>query len=209
MPTKATIDQDRLASIKHLASGVHKAGSDEMCVMEAVAYVTHQKWSDHPPCVSPVIGAFMRTWNDGLPGSKRTALLLPIIPKLINTRGSEALEQRRALMAADWLVRTHAVAWLRLAKLDKQADMLAALPEITDFSQCQQLTPTLEAIRMDAAAAWADAGAAAGAAAGDAAGAAWAAWAALAQTKTELRASAVALVERMIALTDDNMTEAA
>src|SRR5262245_51713775 len=113
------IDRDRLASVTTLYSGFHDEGSKEMCIVEAVAYVTHQKPSYDPPSVCPVIRTFMVKWNDGLPDDERTTLLLPFIPRLVNTRGSKELEQRRALMAGNWLVRTHTVAWLRLAKLDK------------------------------------------------------------------------------------------
>jgi hypothetical protein len=170
------IDQERLAGITQLHLGGHAPDDGQMCVMEAVAFVTHKDWTDHPPCVCPVLGAFLRSWNDGLPDDERTALLLPFIPRLINTRGSKELEQRRATMAADWLIRTHTAAWLRLARLDKQADLLAALPEITDFAQYPSLMPTLTAVRADADAAWAAARAAAGAAAWAAArAAAWAA----------------------------------
>jgi hypothetical protein len=162
------IDQERLAKITTLASGSHEPNDTDMCVMEAVAFVTHKEWSDHPPCVCPVIGAFVRTWNDGLSDAERTDILLPFVPRLLNTKRDEATERARAMMAADWLIRTHAVAWLRLARLNEQADFLAALPEITDFAQCPSLMTNLPAIRRDAAAA--------GAAARDAAGAA--AWAA-------------------------------
>ena len=142
-------------------------------------------------CVCPVIGAFMRSWNDSLPDDRRTALLLPLIPKTIGTRGSDALANRRAAMATDWLIRVHTPAWLRLAGLTAEADVLAALPEITDFAKTPGLMPTLEAIRKDASAAWA------------------AAWAALKPTVTELQASAADLVERMCALVDEPVAEAA
>jgi hypothetical protein len=210
---KIVIDQERLASITALKSGGHTPNDTKMCVMEAVAWVTHKDWTDHPPCVCPVIGAFMRAWNDGLPEEERTSILLPYIPRLLNTKGDTALEQRRATMAADWLIRTHTVAWLRLAKLDTQADLLAALPEITDFANCPSLMPALTAVRKDAdaardaagAAAWDAARAAAWDAARDAARAAARAAArdALKATKTELQQSAVVLVERMCALKDE------
>jgi len=136
-----------------LSLGAHGNVKDGMCAMEAVAYVAREPWSDHPECACPVLSAFMRSWNDGLPDDERTSLLLPLIPRLVGTRGSKALEQRRATMAADWLIRTHTVAWLRLAKLNKQADILASLPEIIDFAQCPSLMPALVAVRTDAAAA--------------------------------------------------------
>ena len=116
------IDPERFERLTVLRHGSHAENDKEMCVMEAVAWVTHQEWSDSPPCVCPVLGAFMRVWNDGLPNdAERTRLLKPLIPDLIKTKGSEALEARRATMATEWLVRVHAPAWLGLAKLDKQA----------------------------------------------------------------------------------------
>jgi hypothetical protein len=182
---------ERLAHFGPLKSGWHEPNG-EACVMEAVAFVAGEPWSDHPECVCPVLGAFMRAWNDGLPDdAARDELLRPLIPRLIGTRGSPAVERLRATMAADWLIRTHAVAWLRLAKLDAAADGLAMLPEITDFAACPSLMPALNAARSDADAARAAARAAA-----------WdAAWDALAPTRLELQKSALALVERMIEAT--------
>jgi len=152
---------ERLSTIM-LKRGMHDSFESGACAMEALSWVTGQPWSDHPPCVSPVLGAFMRSWNDCIPDDvERTALLLPLIPNLVDTRGSVALEHRRAIMAADWLVRTHAPAWLRLAGLERQAEVLADLPEITDFAQCPTLMPTIIAVRDDAVAASDAAGAAA------------------------------------------------
>lgn len=206
MGQQQQIDASRLNQVMamELQPGGHDDLSDGMCVMEAVSYVAGEAWSDTPECACPVIGAFLRNWNDSLPDDDRNELLRDLIPQLVGTRSTPEIEQRRATMAADWLIRTHTPAWLRLAKLDAQADALANLPEITAFAQCPGLMPALEAVRRDSAAAWdaawAAAGAAAGAATGDAAGAAaWAAaGAALADTKRELQQSAKALVIRMI-----------
>ena len=217
------IDQSRLSKITSLASGGHSEKSKQMCAMEAAAYIAREPWSDHPECVCPVIGAFMRSWNDALPDGERTTLLLPLIPKTIGTRGSDKLAERRALMATDWLVRVNTPAWLRLAGLTIHADALAALPEIVSIAQVPSIRGPIEAARTDAAAARAAAGAAARAAAGDAAGAAAgaAAWDAagdaaraaankkLVPVKTELQASAVSLIERMCALTEDDLRLAA
>jgi hypothetical protein len=169
------VDVGRLAEVTELHHGGHSPG-ERMCAMEAVAYIAGEPWSDHPQCASPVIAAFMRSWNDSLPDDKRNALLLPLIPKLVGTRGTPELEERRSLMAADWLVRVHTPAWLRLAKLDAQADMLERLPEITSMAQVPSIRGPIEAVRKDAAAARDAAWDAAWAAAWDAArDAAWAA----------------------------------
>jgi len=156
---------ERVAQVTALYSGAHAANGAEMCAMEAVAFVAGEPWSDHPQCACPVIGAFMRAWNDGLPDADRTRLLLPLVPKLVGTRSTPEVESARAWMAVDWLTRTQTVAWLRLAKLDTHADAVAALPELTatTWDACKA---TVAAAR---AAAWAAARAAAGAAAGAAA----------------------------------------
>jgi len=187
---------DRLSRITTLKSGSHDPNDGvALCVMEAVAYVAGEPWSDHPACACPVITAFMVSWNDGLPSdADRARLLLPLIPVLVGTRGSRALETRRANMAVDWYIRVQTPAWLRLAGLTTQAEALEAFPELTDFASVPSLKPTLDAIRQDAAAAWY--------AARDAAEAA------LAPTVTALQESAVDLVKRMCALTDEAPGEA-
>lgn len=219
------INQERLSRVTVLARGAHPVNDGAaMCAMEAAAWIAGEEWSDHPQCVCPVIGEFMRSWNDSLPNDTRTALLLPLIPATVGTRGSDALATRRASMATDWFIRVSTPAWLRLAGLSAQADLLASMPEITDFAKAPSLLPTLTAIRSEAAAAgnaarvaamvsnlaaWAASsrvaaldvvGVAAWTATKDAARAA--ARDALASTVAELQASAVDLVQRMCALTD-------
>lgn len=220
------IDPQLLAKIGVLSPGAHKPDDGKMCAMEAVAYVAGEPWSDQPECASQVIGTFIRFWNDALPDDERNELLPPLIPRIVGTAGGAALERRHAFMAADWLVRVHTPAWLRLAKLNDQAAMLETLPEITSVAQVPSIRAPLEAVRKDAAAAEVAAredaevfarvavGAAAGAAAWAAAGRpVWVAWAAgvaacgaactaardtLTPTRKALQQSAVALVERMI-----------
>ena len=163
-----TINTDRLASITTLFHGAHSSFEKGACAMEAASYIADEPWSDHPKCVCPVIGAFMREWNDGLPSdTDRSRLLLPLIPKIIGTRATPEIEQRRATMAADWLIRVNTPAWLELAGLTSQANLLRQMPEITDFKNCPSLMPALTAIKSDAAAAWAAARDAARDAAGD------------------------------------------
>src|SRR6187431_784443 len=161
METK--ILEDRLAKVMQveLLSGGHDVASDQFCVMEAVAFVAGEPWTDSPQCACPVISTFMRGWNDALNDSDRNRLLKPLIPKLVGTRSTAEVEHKRSLMAADWLVRVHTPEWLRLAGLTAQADALANLPEITSMAQVPGIRPALEAARSDASAA--------GDAAGDAA----------------------------------------
>jgi hypothetical protein len=214
-----SLDQARLAKVMSLPlwAGAHQPNST-YCVMEAVAFVAGESWSDAPACTCPVIGAFMRSWNDGLPtNDDRDRLLKPLIPKLIGTRASKKIERRRSYMALDWLVRVFTPEWLDLVpSLHEHAKALREHEEIADLAGATAVGEKAAAAGAAAGyaawdAAWDAAGAAAWAAAGYAAGAAaWdaaraAAWAAaraaaedaLAPTTKWLQASAVTLVERM------------
>jgi hypothetical protein len=128
-----TIDFDKWQTITTLDTGAHDPTDGKMCVMEAVAYVAGEPWSDHPQCVSPVIAKFLRTWNDDLSDAEtRTRLLAPLIPDVIGTRTTDADEETRAWLATDWLVRVYAPAWLDLTpSLASHATALRALPSLT------------------------------------------------------------------------------
>ena len=146
------LNQERLDRVTALSAGEHPAPNGEFmaCVMEAAAYVAGEPWSDFPKCTCPVIASFLRIWNDRLQSDEdRTRLLLPLVPKIIGATGSPALEERRSLMAADWLVRVHTPVLFRLAGLRDQAATLEALPEITSADQASTLRGSLEAIRAD------------------------------------------------------------
>ena len=67
-----------------LKSGRHSSPGEGMCLMEAVAYVAREKHSDHPRCVSPVLGTFGRYLNDVLPDIERQ-LMVALIPDLLRT----------------------------------------------------------------------------------------------------------------------------
>ena len=210
MPDHATpnIDPTRLALIPPLGEGSHSSIEDGACIMEAAAFIAGEPWSDAPACACPVISAFLRAWNDGLPDDERDGLLRPLILRVIGTKATPAIEHRRSLLATDWLVREHTPAWLRLAGLTAHADTLAALPEITDMAQMPSIRGAIEAARVDAGSATAAARDAtwtsATASAKDATWAAvWAAatafaWDALNPTRLVIQQSALRLVERMI-----------
>ena len=157
-----------------LKSGAHDPGSQQFCVMEAVAYIAGEPWSDHPECVCPVIAAALRNWNDSLKtDEERDRLLKPLIPHLIGTRGTKDDERRRSYMAVDWLIRVYTPKWLRLIpSLVEVAAKLEAWREVKSDDDLP--TDLIEEARAKAAAARAAARAAAWDAAWDAArAAAW------------------------------------
>jgi hypothetical protein len=196
-----------------LSRGNHDKPDEGMCVMEMASYLAREPWSDHPLCVSPVIAAFCRSWNDALDDETRQRLK-PYAFKVVGTNTGPADDETRAWMATDWLCRVQAPAWLRLAGLTEHAQALESLARIADATTAGAAQPALDASREAAAAAWAAAwdaardaaGAAARAAARDAArdaaGAAArdAARDALRPTVVALQASAFELLDAMIAV---------
>lgn len=77
-----------------LSAGSHGSIEAGACVMEIVAHVAGDPWSDSPPCACPIIAAFLRSWNDALPtNADRDRLLKPLVPFVVGTRSTPAIEQ--------------------------------------------------------------------------------------------------------------------
>ena len=194
-----------------LTSGGHRSIDSGACLLEAASYLAGEPWSDHPTCVSPVLGAYGRSLNDVLPDDLRQTLK-PYIPRLLNTAG-DGQDERRSYMALDWLVRVYTPTWMRLVPaLCDQAALLESAHEVVDLNTAAEIGVIVREAASQSAAAWDAAWDAARAAAGDAAGAAaraaaWdaaraaardAAGAALAPTVLTLQQSAIALMDRLI-----------
>jgi hypothetical protein len=133
------INSERLAQIQYipLRYGNHKGNNDlNMCVMEAVAYIAGEAWSNGPQCACPVITAFMDSWNDSLPGAEeRDRLLKPLIPLIVGTRSTPSIEERRSYMALDWMIRVHTPKWLDMVPtLQEHAKALRELGAIVDMA---------------------------------------------------------------------------
>lgn len=131
----ALINQERLSQISNLKSGNHEPNDIDMCTMEAVAYVAGEPWSDAPQCACPVITKFIVSWNDSLlSDADRNRLLKDLIPKIVGTRSSKEIEDRRSYMAVDWLIRVYTPHWIALIpSLDSYAKTLRGLDVINNL----------------------------------------------------------------------------
>lgn len=154
-----TID---LATIR-LDKGKHSGPDDGHCLLEVVSMLAGQPFSDHPPCVSPVLRDYGINLNDAWDDVQRQKLL-PFAPRLLNTAG-DGQDEARSYLALDWLIRTYTPAWLDLAGLTEAAGELRSLRRIADLAAAQAAGPVVRDASTKAVAAGA-------AAAGDAAGAA-------------------------------------
>ena len=121
-----------------------------MGLIEAVAYMTDETTPDvrYPMCCCPVLADFGRSWNDGLLNHERSQLL-PYINALIDTRSTSLVELHRRSLAAQWLIREAAPAWLDLAGLNSHAEALRTTTT-ADFVE----TTVIEAANAAEAAAW-------------------------------------------------------
>ncbi len=195
------MNTERIAEIEawKIDVGAHLSPEVGACIMEAVSYVAGEPWSDHPACACPVISSLLRSWNDGITDeATRTRLLRPLVPRIVGSKSTPAVELRRSYLAIDWLARVQTPAWLEAAGLTDEGALLRELDELHDAASCRAATDGVRGAQRSAAAAWAAAWAAAGAAAE--AAARDAARDALAPTVATLQASALELVDRMLAM---------
>jgi hypothetical protein len=78
-----------------LSAGRHRSPSAGACVMELASMLAEEPFSDRSGTVSPVVGAFLRTYNDGVEDRRRQDLI-PIAPLIVGSAGPRALEDERA-----------------------------------------------------------------------------------------------------------------
>jgi hypothetical protein len=78
-----------------LSAGRHRSPSAGACVMELASMLADEPFSDRSGTVSPVIGALLRTYNDGV-GDDLRQELIPVAALIVGTAGPRALESERA-----------------------------------------------------------------------------------------------------------------
>jgi hypothetical protein len=84
-----------------LSRGMHKSPEEGACVMELASMLADEPFSDHPKSVCPVIGAFLRDYNDSVPKNHRQDLYR-FAAAVVGTRGSVSVQQARAAHLSKW-----------------------------------------------------------------------------------------------------------
>lgn len=69
-----------------LSAGRHRSARRGACFMEYASFLADERWSDHPNCTHPALGALARAVNDCTSNRDR-GLLAPLIPSVIGIRG--------------------------------------------------------------------------------------------------------------------------
>jgi hypothetical protein len=120
----------RLIERHPLSRGAHRSRDEGMCAMEMVAWLAGEPHSDEPSCACPVTGALVRACNDTMGDAARNQCLRAFVPRLVNSRGSAALERARGMLVIHWLLHTLLPAWLRSRGRSGDAASLAVLPPV-------------------------------------------------------------------------------
>lgn len=91
--------------------------------------------TDEIKCVCPVIRRYAIRINDSAlfaTDAERTEMLMPFVDKLLDTKGSRDLMQRRAYLCADYAVRKFAPTALRARGYAEHAEKLESLEPAVD-----------------------------------------------------------------------------
>ena len=126
-----------------LTKGAHDSREDGVCLLEAVAWWAGKEHTDCPACVSPVLAAFGRSWNDGLDDGARQELrrFIPLLPGT----AEDGLDVARGLLALDWLTRVCLPAFLDAAGLTGHAADLRRLAPVTTSEDARTAQPRIDA----------------------------------------------------------------
>ena len=103
--TQARETERRMFSISHqtirLSTGTHRSPDEGACVMELASMLAGEPFSDHPKSVCPVIGAFLRDYNDSV-GEERRQDLYRCAASVVGTRASTGVQRARAAHLSAW-----------------------------------------------------------------------------------------------------------
>jgi len=136
-----------------LSKGKHTSPEDGACVMELASMLAGEQFSDHPASVCPVIGSFLRAYNDSVDDGRRQDLY-SYASKVVGTRTSADGQRARAERLLQWAAEVRQRRWtraflpprLRAIGLHRQPPMDAvgthavhAIPRHTDLTHSEAL----------------------------------------------------------------------
>jgi hypothetical protein len=84
-----------------LSPGKHRSPDHGACVMELASMLAGGPFTDHPRCACPIIGAFLRSYNDWVDDRRRQDLYA-YAAKVVGSRASAGVQSARAQRLIDW-----------------------------------------------------------------------------------------------------------
>ena len=104
-----------------LLRGKHSSPEEGACVMELASMLAGEPFSDHPASVCPVLGSFLRAYNDSI-GDARRQDLYSYASRIVNTRSPLDVQRERSQRLIDWAEAMHRRGWRRLFPLARLTD---------------------------------------------------------------------------------------
>lgn len=137
-----------------LSKGKHASPEDGACVMELASMLAGEPFSDHPASACPVIGSFLRAYNDSIDDDRRQDLYA-LAARIVGSRSSISIQRTRAERLTDWAFDMQRRHWtsrylplgrLRMASLRRQPSAHAvgtfavrAIPKHTEETHSEVL----------------------------------------------------------------------
>src|SRR5213079_2520319 len=84
-----------------LGKGKHASPEDGACVMELASMLAGEPFTDHPASACPVIGSFLRSYNDSIDETRRQSLY-EFASKVVGSRAGQRIQEARAERLAEW-----------------------------------------------------------------------------------------------------------
>ena len=84
-----------------LSKGKHTDPEDGACVMELASMLAGEPFTDHPVSVCPVIGSFLRAYNDSIDAERRQSLY-EYASKVVGSHQCAEIQRARAARLAEW-----------------------------------------------------------------------------------------------------------
>ena len=95
-----------------LSKGKHTSPEDGACVMELASMLAGEQFSDHPASVCPVIGSFLRAYNDSVDDGRRQDLYA-YASRVVGTRASADAQRVHAERLLEWAAGLRQRRWAR------------------------------------------------------------------------------------------------
>ena len=84
-----------------LSKGKHASPDDGACVMELASMLAGEPFSDHPASACPVVGSFLRAYNDSIDDQRRQSLY-EYASRVVASRGPQRIQHARAERLVLW-----------------------------------------------------------------------------------------------------------
>lgn len=105
-----------MAPVSHqtikLSKGKHASPEDGACVMELTSMLAGEPFTDHPSSACPVIGSFLRAYNDSVDDGRRQDLYA-LAARIVGSRGSIHIQRARSKLLANWALEVQRRHWTR------------------------------------------------------------------------------------------------